>query len=75
MADLSEISSASCWERQGHYLNQYGGKKMVDREAAFPIATFAAQAEMLDEIHAMLRQLTGIDDQSVGITREEGADG
>lgn len=55
--DIGEISDLSCWERQGHYLDQYGGKRLVDREAAFPLAAFAAQAEMLDEIHTMLRFL------------------
>jgi hypothetical protein len=58
MADLSEISEMSCWERQSYYLDKYGGKRLIDREAAFEIAAFAAQADMLDEIHAMLRHLT-----------------
>ena len=73
MADISEITAISCWERQGHYLDQYGGKRMVDREAAWPMAVFAAQAEMLDEIHAMLRHLTGIENESVGTIDKEGS--
>ncbi len=71
MTELSEISALSCWERQGHYLDQYGGKRMVDREAAFPIAAFAAEAEMLDEIHAMLRHLCGIGGDSQRTTQKE----
>lgn len=60
MADLSEVSSLSFFERQNHYLDCYGGDTIDGRLGALPYANTSAGAEMLDEIHAMLRHLCGI---------------
>ncbi len=62
MTVLSEtdISSASTFERQAHYLTTFGGPDPIQKLEVWDQATFAAQAEMLDEIHAMLRHLCGI---------------
>lgn len=54
---MLELSDASTHERLEHYLTQYGGTDIHSRLEILDIAQFAAQAEMLDEIHAMLRQL------------------
>jgi len=58
--DLSDVSSASFFERQDHYLKGYGGSDINARLAVLPMANTAVQAEMLDEIHLMLRHLCGI---------------
>lgn len=55
--DLSNISDAQYGERLQHYLDQFGGQ---DSKARMQIGDLAHQfvtAEMLDEIHTMLRYL------------------
>jgi hypothetical protein len=65
MADLGDISAVSFFERQEHYLNTYGGGTIDGRMGALPFANTVAGAEMLDEIHTMLRHLCGkaVDDK------------
>lgn len=60
MGDLGDVSALSFFERQEHYLNCYGGDTIDGRMGALPFANTSASAEMLDEIHAMLRHLCGI---------------
>ena len=62
MAHFPEISNASHGERTTHYLRQYAGKhaSAETRAAMLPMAENAASVEMLDEIHQMLRHLSGI---------------
>jgi hypothetical protein len=67
MASEFDISNASHGKRLDHYLDQYGGKsdgtpaRMVKRAQAYDLAHNAATVEMLDEIHLMLRVLSGVD--------------
>ena len=52
---MSDISGLSHGERFQHYLDCYGGKEINARAEAYQIAHNQATADMLDEIHAMLR--------------------
>jgi len=55
----TEVSGYTHGERNYHYLGQYGGKDHARRVEAMDLAWQQATAEMLDEIHAMLRHLCG----------------
>jgi hypothetical protein len=57
---MDDITALSFFERQKHYLNCYGGSTIDGRLEAIPFANTSASAEMLDEIHTMLRHLCGI---------------
>ncbi len=53
--EWDDISDASHTERFNHYLNQLGGATSIEN---LNFAYQSATAEMLDEIHLMLRRLT-----------------
>ena len=57
---ISDVSCLSHGDRFHHYLDSYGGTEPSTRLQAFDMAVQAADHEMLDEIHTMLRHLCGI---------------
>ena len=59
---LSDVSSLSHGERYHHYLDSWGGEDMNRRAAISGDAAQQANAEMLDEIHTMLRHLCKIEE-------------
>tara|TARA_R110000772_G_scaffold45492_1_gene104210 strand:- start:2361 stop:2552 length:192 start_codon:yes stop_codon:yes gene_type:complete len=63
MSDLIDVSEISFFERQRHYLDTYGGDTIDGIVGALPFANTAATAEMLDEIHTMLRHLCAISEK------------
>ena len=52
---MDDISDLSHGERFHHYLDSYGGDDINARAQAYQMAHNQATADMLDEIHAMLR--------------------
>lgn len=58
--DLCDVSPASHGERLRHFLTDFAGQDQVKRMECHDIAWQAATEEMLDEIHTMLRHLTGV---------------
>lgn len=57
---LADISAASHGERFQHRLADFAGKDHAKRLQCYDLAWQAATEEMLDEMHAMLRHLTGV---------------
>lgn len=54
---IDDVSDFRHGEREAHYLTSFGGQNIEDRLRVRHLAYNAATAEMLDEIHVMLRQL------------------
>lgn len=54
---LDDVSDLRHGAREAHYLKSFGGDKIEDRIQVAHLAYNAATAEMLDEIHVMLREL------------------